>query len=184
MNVVPTALPGVLVIEPRVHRDHRGEFFESFRADEYQTITNSLFVQENVSVSGSRVLRGLHLQHPRPQAKLVSVLLGEVFDVAVDVRVGSPTFGRWTACTLSRANGRQLFIPGGFAHGFVVLGESAVFCYKCSDYYYADGEITVRWDDPDLAIEWPHRDVVVSSRDAAAPSLAELRDRLPPFAAS
>jgi dTDP-4-dehydrorhamnose 3,5-epimerase len=184
MNVVTTSLPGVVIIEPRVLADGRGEFFETFRADRYAEITNAAFVQDNVSVSRSRVLRGMHLQEPRPQAKLVSVLVGEVFDVAADVRVGSPTFGRWTACRLSGENRRQLFVPAGYAHGFVVLGEDAVFSYKCSDYYHAESEITIRWDDPELAIEWPVHDMVVSARDADAPFLSQVRDHLPRFRTS
>ena len=181
MRVNPTALPGVLVIEPRVIADTRGEFFESYRTDEYERVTRTRFVQDNVSVSQARVLRGLHLQEPRPQAKLVSVLEGEVVDVAVDVRVGSPTFGRSTVCRLSEQNRRQLYIPTGFAHGFVVMRERAIVCYKCSDYYDALNEITIRWDDPELAIPWPVRDVILSPRDAGAQSLADLRDRLPRY---
>ena len=181
MRVEQTELPGVVLLEPRVLTDQRGEFFESYRADRYARITETQFVQDNVSVSGRRVLRGLHLQEPRTQAKLVSVLEGEVFDVAVDVRVGSPTFGKCVARILSRENRLQLFIPGGFAHGFVVLSEQAIFCYKCSDYYDAPSEITIRWDDSELAIPWPVRDVIVSPRDAAAPPLSALHDRLPRY---
>lgn len=181
MKVESTDLPGVLLIEPRVFADTRGEFFETYRIDEYERITKTGFVQDNVSVSHARVLRGLHLQAQRPQAKLVSVLEGEVCDVAVDVRVGSPTFGKSTMCRLSEKNRRQLYIPVGFAHGFVVLSERAVFCYKCSDYYHAAGELTIRWNDPELAIAWPVRDVIVSPKDAEAPWLAEVRDRLPRY---
>lgn len=181
MRVEQTELPEVLVLEPAVLTDQRGEFFESYRADRYARVTETVFVQDNVSVSGRRVLRGLHLQEPRTQAKLVSVLEGEVFDVAVDVRVGSPTFGKYVARVLSSENRLQLFIPGGFAHGFVVLGDQAIFSYKCSDYYDAPSELTIRWDDPEIGIPWPVRDVVISPRDAAAPPISALRDRLPRY---
>jgi len=181
VNVEETDLPGVLEIAPRVFDDGRGQFFEAFRADAYARLTGTTFVQDNVAVSGPRVLRGLHLQEPHGQAKLVSVLVGEVYDVAVDVRVGSPAFGRWTARRLSEHNRRQLFIPAGFAHGYVVLGDGAVLSYKCSDYYHAAGEISLRWDDPELGIEWPLRDVVLSGKDASALTLREARDRLPRY---
>jgi dTDP-4-dehydrorhamnose 3,5-epimerase len=175
MNVVDTALPGVLLIEPTVHRDDRGSFLESFHAERYEAagITGP-FVQDNVSVSRRGVLRGLHFQQPHAQQKLVGVLAGEVFDVAVDVRAGSPTFGRWTSYRLSADNKRQLYVPEGFAHGFLALSDHTVLCYKCSDYYRPDAERVLRWDDPEVAIEWPMHDVILSARDAEAPSLQEL----------
>ena len=174
MRVTATELPEVLLLEPRVFADERGAFFESYRAERYAELgVGGPFVQDNVSVSRRGVLRGLHLQNPRPQGKLVSVLRGAVLDVAVDVRVGSPTFGRVVARELSDANRHQMWIPPGFAHGFVVTSEDAIFAYKCTDVYDAASELSVRWDDPALAIAWPVRDVIVSPKDADAPTLAE-----------
>ena len=147
MKVRETELPGVRIIEPEVFSDGRGFFLETFRADRYlEAGVPEAFVQDNLSRSARGVLRGLHLQFPMVQAKLVWVAQGEVFDVAVDVRVGSPTFGRWVGCTLSEENKHQFYIPEGFAHGFVVTSESALFAYKCSANYDRDAELTVRWD--------------------------------------
>ena len=180
MTVRETSLPGVLLLESRVYRDERGWFKEAWHEARYREAgVDATFVQDNVSYSEHGVLRGLHLQNPRPQGKLVGVLSGEVFDVAVDVRAGSATFGQWVGETLSAENGRQLWIPPGFAHGFVVTGDHAVFLYKCTDVYAPEAELSVRWDDPDIGIGWPLIEPVVSPKDAAAPSLADLTlDRL------
>jgi dTDP-4-dehydrorhamnose 3,5-epimerase len=176
MNVTPTAIPEVLIIEPKVFGDHRGFFLESFNADRYlKHGISGPFVQDNLSRSARGVLRGLHLQNPRTQGKLVTVLRGHVRDVAVDVRVGSPTFGRHVAVDLNEENRRQLWVPRGFAHGFVVLSESADFFYKCDAFYSPPDEIVVRWDDPALGIGWGIDSPTVSDRDAGAPLLADVR---------
>jgi len=183
MKVEETSLPGVLLVEPRVCGDERGYFLETFQADRYRAAgIVGPFVQDNLSFSRGPVLRGLHFQHPHAQGKLVYVLMGEVFDVAVDVRVGSPTYGRWTGARLSDENKRQLYVPTGFAHGFCVLSETALFAYKCTDVYAPEAEITIRWDDPDIGIAWPVADPILSARDATAPRLRDIgRERLPPF---
>jgi dTDP-4-dehydrorhamnose 3,5-epimerase len=181
VKVTELALPGVVLVEPRVFGDARGFFFESFSAARYaEAGIRAPFVQDNVSYSQRGVLRGLHLQHPHGQGKLVHVLRGEVFDVAVDVRVGSPTFGRWTGEYLSADNRRQLYIPPGFAHGFVVTSDDALFVYKCTDYYHPEAERSVRWDDPTIGIVWPLRDVELSAKDRAAPELAAVAPTLLP----
>jgi len=168
MRVTPLALPEVLLVEPAVFGDVRGFFMESFSARRYAEVgISGPFVQDNVSRSQRGVLRGLHLQHPHAQGKLVSVLEGEVFDVAVDVRVGSPTFGRWVGECLSAENHRQLYVPAGFAHGFVVTSDEALFSYKCTDYYYPQDERSVRWDDPRIGIVWPVEAPTVSAKDQA-----------------
>ncbi|WP_454837659.1 dTDP-4-dehydrorhamnose 3,5-epimerase [Pseudomonas mohnii] len=156
MNVVTTDLPGVLIIEPKVFGDERGFFYESFNAKAFEEATglNTPFVQDNHSRSQKGVLRGLHYQLQNTQGKLVRVTVGEVLDVAVDIRRSSPHFGKWVAVRLSAANNRQLWIPEGFAHGFVVLSEFAEFLYKTTDYYNPPSERCIRWDDPDLAIDW------------------------------
>ena len=184
MKVEETSLPGVLLIEPRVFGDERGYFLETFRAERYQAVgIAGPFVQDNLSFSRGPVLRGLHLQHPRAQGKLVSVLAGEVFDVAVDVRPGSLGFGCWTGVLLSGENKRQLYIPPGFAHGFCALSETVLFAYKCTDVYVPETEITVRWDDPEIGIAWPVAEPILSARDAAAPCLREIdANRLPSYA--
>jgi dTDP-4-dehydrorhamnose 3,5-epimerase len=181
MNVIQTCLPGVMVIEPRVFADARGSFRTAFHAEQFAALGLCCdFVQDNVSVSRARVLRGLHFQQPNGQGKLVSVVRGEVFDVAVDVRLGSPTFGRATWSTLSETNCRQMLIPPGFAHGFVVSSSEAVVVYKCSRLYSPADERTIRWNDSSLAIPWPVTDPVLTERDAIAPSLRELScDQLP-----
>ena len=172
MNVVATDLPEVLVIEPKVYGDSRGFFFEAFRTDRYATHgLPAAFVQDNISRSARGVLRGLHLQNPNSQGKLVSVLCGRVLDVAVDVRLGSPTFGRHVAVELNDENRRQLWIPRGFAHGFLVLSESADFFYKCDEYYSPANEITIRWNDPAIGIKWNVEAPILSPRDADAPLL-------------
>jgi dTDP-4-dehydrorhamnose 3,5-epimerase len=175
MNIIPTILPGVLIIEPRQFRDERGFFYESFSEPRYSGAgLPSRFVQDNVSFSVHGVLRGLHYQLPKAQGKLVTVLRGEVFDVAVDLRLGSPSFGKWAGVTLSEENGRQLYVPEGFAHGFLVTGECAVFHYKCTAPYDPKSEGSVAWDDPAIAIDWPFREVLLSPKDASAPRLAEI----------
>jgi dTDP-4-dehydrorhamnose 3,5-epimerase len=183
MNVMQTDVPGVLVVEPKVFGDARGFFLETFRAEVYSAAgMPGPFVQDNASRSKRGVLRGLHYQHPHGQGKLVQVLDGEVFDVAVDVRVGSPTFGRWVGRTLSSETKRQLYIPPGFAHGFVVTSDEALFVYKCTDYYRPECERSVRWDDPAIGIDWPTRDVELSAKDRAAPLLAEMTlEQLPRY---
>lgn len=174
MTVTPTALPEVLLIEPRVLGDARGFFVEAFHGARYgEAGIPGPFVQDNVSLSARGVLRGLHLQHPDGQGKLVSVLRGEVFDVAVDVRVGSPTFGRHVGVVLAAPARAQLFIPPGFAHGFVVTGDEALLTYKCTEYFHPARELTLRWDDPDLAVRWPVGPEIVSEKDARGLSLAD-----------
>ena len=178
-----TALPGVLVIEPQVFRDARGFFLESYHQAQFTLLgVSDLFVQDNHSGSRRGTLRGLHFQTPHPQAKLCRVIRGEVVDVAVDIRRGSPTFGKWTSTTLSAENQRQIYIPRGFAHGFAVLSEFAEFFYKCSDYYDPASEHGVHWSDPQLAIDWGIADPIVSAKDSRYPRLAELStDLLPVF---
>ena len=182
MKVAATELPGVVRIEPRLFGDARGGFFESWLASRYSEagLPNS-FVQDNVSTSARGTLRGLHLQHPYGQGKLVQVLVGEVFDVAVDVRVGSPHFGEWSGATLSEANRHQLYVPPGFAHGFCVLSETALFSYKCTEYYHAETEITVAWNDPDIGVRWPSEEPVLSEKDKTGQTLRTLGDRLPRY---
>jgi len=185
MKVEKTTLPEVLLIEPVVHGDERGYLFESWSQARYRDAGIDVpFVQDNISRSRRGILRGLHLQNPNAQGKLVSVLAGEVFDVAVDVRVGSPRFGRWVGVTLSEANARQLWIPPGFAHGFCVTSDVALFHYKCTGLYDRACEISVRWDDPAIAIEWPDASPSLNAKDAEAPVLAALTARLPRYAGS
>ncbi|KLD75822.1 dTDP-4-dehydrorhamnose 3,5-epimerase [Xanthomonas hyacinthi] len=183
MKVIETALPGCLVIEPVVHSDARGFFFESWNAEPFAAKgLPTRFVQSNFSSSARRVLRGLHYQWPRPQGKLVSVLEGEVYDVAVDIRRGSPHFGRWTAAVLSGENRRQLWIPEGFAHGFAVLSERAVFHYLCTDVYLKEADAAIRWNDDLIAVDWPIGEPVLSDKDRAAPLFGDVpRDRLPDY---
>jgi len=175
MKVTPTALAGVLVIEPRGFEDTRGAFLETWQLERYrEAVTPLAFVQDNVSVSRRGVVRGLHFQHPHGQGKLVGVLAGATWDVAVDVRRGSPSCGQWVAQELSPENRCQLWIPPGFAHGFQALSDGVVFHYKCTDTYHPECERTVLWSDPVLAIPWPLADAVVAAKDAAAPLLADL----------
>ncbi|HST45479.1 MAG TPA: dTDP-4-dehydrorhamnose 3,5-epimerase [Luteimonas sp.] len=183
MKVVETGLPGCVVIEPQVFGDDRGFFFESFNSDKLAVhgITPT-FVQGNVSSSSDGVLRGLHYQWPNPQGKYVSVVEGEVWDVAVDIRLGSPTFGRWTAVVLSAENRRHFWIPEGFAHGFVTLSARAVFTYLCTATYDRDADAALRWNDAELAIDWPVAEPRLSGKDAQAPFLADVpRERLPVY---
>jgi dTDP-4-dehydrorhamnose 3,5-epimerase len=176
MKVTPTAIEGVLIIEPKVFGDERGFFFESFNQRAFNEAVGHTvdFVQDNHSRSAKGVLRGLHFQRPpHAQGKLVRVTQGSVFDVAADTRPDSPTFGRWVGVELSGANHRQMWIPAGLAHGFLVTSDSADFLYKTTDYYRPESEGSVRWDDPDLAIAWPLDGITpaLSAKDAAAPAL-------------
>jgi dTDP-4-dehydrorhamnose 3,5-epimerase len=181
MQVIETALPGVLILEPKRFGDVRGFFVETFQVERYKSAgIDRPFVQDNLSRSAHGVLRGLHLQYPNPQGKLVTVLRGRVLDVAVDVRMGSPTFGKHVAVELSEENGRQLFVPRGFAHGFAVLSETADFFYKCDNLYSPTDEVVVRWNDPAIGIDWRITDPKLSARDGAAPRLADI-DRLPRY---
>lgn len=170
MRATPTAIPDVLVIEPKVFGDERGFFYESFNAKAFQEVTglNVQFVQDNHSKSARNVLRGLHYQVQQPQGKLVRVVQGEVFDVAVDIRKGSKTYGQWVGQVLSADNKKQLWIPPGLAHGFIVLSETAEFLYKTTDYYAPAHERCIAWNDPDLAIAWPiDGQPSLSAKDAA-----------------
>lgn len=181
MNIIPTELPGVLMIELSVFKDPRGYFFEMFQAKRYQQHgLPTQFVQDNFSRSSKNVLRGLHYQLERPQGKLVCVTHGHVLDVIVDVRLGSSTFGKAMTIELSDQNFRQVYIPPGFAHGFCVLSEWADFVYKCTDYYYPAGERGILWNDPDLQISWPVKHPILSEKDAMFPHLKEIAsDQLP-----
>ncbi|MGO4260117.1 dTDP-4-dehydrorhamnose 3,5-epimerase [Lysobacter sp. TAB13] len=185
MKIIETDLPGCLIIEPQVFGDSRGYFYESFNSDKLAKAGLDLsFAQGNVSSSARGVLRGLHYQWPKPQGKLVSVIEGEVWDVAVDIRRGSPHFGRWTAAVLSGENKRHFWIPEGFAHGFAVLSEKAVFTYLCTQTYDAQADAGLRWDDPDLAIDWPISEPTLSAKDQATPLLKDIAaERLPDYAA-
>jgi dTDP-4-dehydrorhamnose 3,5-epimerase len=182
VKAIPTELPGVLIVEPDVHRDPRGFFVETYHQRKYSELgIPGPLVQDNHSHSVRGTLRGLHAQLQRPQGKLVRAVQGEMFDVAVDIRRGSPTFGRWVGVVLSSENFRQLWIPPGFAHGFCVLSERVDVEYKCSDFYLPGDELTVLWSDPEIGIAWPIREPILSAKDAAAPRLAEIRGRLPHF---
>lgn len=176
MNITPTEIPDVLVLSPRVFADDRGSFFESFNRRAFaEAVGREVeFVQDNQSTSRRHVLRGLHYQEPQPQGKLVRALVGTIFDVAADIRPGSATFGRWVGVELSAANRRQLWVPEGLAHGFLVLSESAEVLYKTTDFYAPSCERCLRWDDPALAIAWPlTAPPLLSPRDAAAPTLGD-----------
>ncbi|HIA09013.1 MAG TPA: dTDP-4-dehydrorhamnose 3,5-epimerase [Chromatiaceae bacterium] len=185
MKVNETALPGVVMIDPDVYGDSRGFFSETWNIQRYRDAgIDATFVQDNISRSAAGVLRGLHFQNPSPQAKLVQVLVGEVFDVAVDIRVGSPTFGQWVGAVLSASNHRQFFIPEGFAHGFCVTSDDAIFAYKCSNVYVPDADGGVRWDDPAIGIDWPLSSPELSDKDRVAPLLSDVSaDRLPQYTA-
>lgn len=183
MKIIATKLPGCVVVEPAVFGDERGFFFESWNAERFKALgLPDRFVQSNVSSSGKGVLRGLHYQWPRPQGKLVSVLEGEVYDVAVDIRLGSPTFGQWEAVVLGAENRRQFWIPEGFAHGFAVLSERAVFSYLCTEVYLKEFDAAVRWNDADIAVNWPIAGPTLSGKDEVAPFLKDIpEDRLPVY---
>lgn len=176
MKITETAIPDVLLLEPTVHGDERGYFMETFRASILEQRGIDLtFVQDNQSRSAQGILRGLHYQHQFPQGKLVRVISGTVFDVAVDIRKSSPSFGQWVGETLSAENFRQLWVPPGFAHGFYVVSESAELCYKCTDYYHPEDDYSLLWNDPALAIDWPliNPDPLLSAKDKAGKPLSE-----------
>jgi dTDP-4-dehydrorhamnose 3,5-epimerase len=183
VKIIETDLPGCVVIEPVVHGDARGFFYESFNARRFADAGFDLaFVQTNVSRSARGVLRGLHYQWPNPQGKLVSVLEGEVYDVAVDIRVGSPTYGRWAAAILSADNKRHFWVPEGFAHGFAVLSDYATFVYQCTALYERASDAGIRWNDAALAIDWPVAAPSLSEKDLDAPFLADVpREKLPTY---
>lgn len=177
MNIIPTELPEVLIVEPRVFGDDRGHFFESFNARKFQEATGLAvdFVQDNHSLSHKNVLRGMHYQIQQAQGKLVRVVAGEVFDVAVDLRKSSPRFGKWTGVVLSAANKRQLWIPPGFAHGFVVLSEHAEFLYKTTDYWAPEHERCLLWNDPAVGVQWPIEQApIMSGKDLQGLSLDQV----------
>lgn len=182
MNIIKTAIPGVLIIEPKIFGDARGFFLETFQADRYAAIGLAQpFIQDNLSRSVKGTLRGLHFQNPKPQGKLVTVLRGAVRDVVVDVRVGSPTFGRHVAVELDDHSRRQLWVPRGFAHGFVVRSDSADFFYKCDALYSPADEKVLRWNDRELGIDWGIDAPTLSPRDSEGLSLAQLTELLPRF---
>ncbi len=184
MKVSPTELPEVLLIEPDVFRDARGFFMETFHAEKYRQHGLPLdFVQDNHSRSARGVLRGLHYQLEQPQGKLVRAATGEIFDVAVDIRTGSPRFGQWAGAILSEENCHQLYIPPGFAHGFCVLSEQADFLYKCTGLYVPDDEYGIAWDDPGIGIDWPELDYLLSDKDLQNPGLRDSEARLPVYRA-
>ena len=176
MNVIQTKLKDCVIIEPKVFGDHRGFFLETFQAERYREMAGITlpFVQDNHSRSAKGVLRGLHFQKTKPQGKLVRVVSGEVYDVAVDIRQDSPSFGQWEGVLLSEENKRQFWVPPGFAHGFVVLSDTADFKYKCTDYYDPSDEGSLIWNDPVLAITWPLEAPTLSDKDSKAPTFAEL----------
>jgi dTDP-4-dehydrorhamnose 3,5-epimerase len=183
MKVTKTKLPEVLIIEPDAFGDARGWFIETFSQQRYEQAGLKLpFVQDNVSFSARGVLRGLHFQNPKAQGKLVQVLSGEVFDVAVDIRPGSPNFGKWIGETLSVSNHKQLYVPPGFAHGYCVLSETALFSYKCTDYYSPADEGGIIYNDPDIGIVWPIDKPLLSKKDAVYTRLKEIsKNKLPLF---
>ncbi len=184
MNILQTDIPGVVIIEPAVHGDQRGWFIETWQQQRYAEAGIALpFVQDNMAASSHGILRGLHLQHPYSQGKLVQVVMGEVFDVAVDVRRNSPYFGKWVGVILSGDNHRQLWVPPGFAHGYLVTSNQAIFSYKCTDLYHPETDLSIRWDDPDINIDWP---IVgkpsLSQKDADALLLKDVpENRLPEY---
>ncbi|MGB5519615.1 MAG: dTDP-4-dehydrorhamnose 3,5-epimerase [Gammaproteobacteria bacterium] len=182
MKITPTTLPDVMLIEPDVFGDPRGFFLETYHAEKYRQLgIDDVFLQDNQSRSTRGVLRGLHYQLNKPQAKLVTVVTGTVFDVAVDIRKGSPTFGHWVGCELSGTNHRQLYIPAGFAHAFCVLSATADFFYKCSELYSPESEHGILWNDPAIGIDWPLTEVQISDKDAANKPLSEMEKLLPVY---
>ena len=175
MKIKATALEGVLIIEPDVFEDPRGFFMEIHQQNRYQVHgIDRVFVQDNLSFSGKGTLRGLHFQVKQPQAKLVQAITGEIFDVAVDIRPGSKTFGKWTGVVISERKKQQVYIPEGFAHGFCVLSETAHFLYKCTQFYAPEDEGGIIWSDPDIAIRWPVKKPIVSAKDKQNPRLCDL----------
>ncbi len=183
MNIKETKLPGVLILEPKVFTDDRGYFLETWNSTRYeQAGIHGPFVQDNISFSKKGILRGLHFQYPQSQGKLIQVLSGEVMDVVVDICVGSPTYGQWVGEVLSESNHRQIYVPPGFAHGYCVTSETALFSYKCTDFYNPATEHGIIWNDPDIRIEWPIEQPVLSTKDAVYPRLKDLRsENLPQF---
>jgi dTDP-4-dehydrorhamnose 3,5-epimerase len=183
MKVTPTSLPNVLIIEPTIFEDKRGFFIETYHQSKYeQSHIHSIFVQDNFSHSVHGILRGLHYQLHYPQAKLVQVIHGAIFDVAVDIRQGSPTFGKWIGAHISDKNRRQIFVPEGFAHGFCVLSETADVMYKCTDFYVPDDEGGILWSDSDIGINWPIADPLLSDKDSLYPCLKDVPpERLPVY---
>ncbi len=183
MKVIQTKLPGILVFEPDVFGDSRGWFEETFSSKRYEEAGLHLpFVQDNVSFSQKNVLRGLHYQYPQPQGKLVQVFSGAVFDAAVDIRAGSPTFGQWFGETLTIENHKQMYIPPGFAHGFCVISDTVLFCYKCTDYYNQQTEAGIIYNDPDIGIKWPIDSPQISKRDAGLLRLKDIpQNKLPQY---
>lgn len=181
LKSIETGIPGLVILEPVVHGDARGFFMETWNASRYGAVgLPQHFVQSNLSRSGAGVIRGLHYQYPEPQGKLVSVFEGRVFDVAVDIRPDSPTFRQWAGVELSAENHRQLYVPEGFAHGFCVLGESALLSYLCTSVYRAEFDAVVAWDDPDIGVRWPLETGRLSHKDANAPRLRDIsEDALP-----
>jgi dTDP-4-dehydrorhamnose 3,5-epimerase len=180
VRLVPTAIPDVLIVEPQVHVDGRGFFLETYHADRYrQHGIPGTFVQDNHSRSTGGTIRGLHLQYRHPQGKLIRVIEGEIFDVAVDVRRGSPTFGRWVGVILTADNFKQIYVPAGFAHGFAVVSPAAQVEYKTTDFYDPGGELGIAWNDAALAISWPVADPILSPRDRRHPLLADITEQLP-----
>ena len=186
MRTIETGIPGLLVVEPKVYGDARGFFMETWHATRYADAgMPNRFVQSNLSRSGPGVIRGLHFQYPEPQGKLVWVLEGSVFDVAVDIRPDSPTFRQWAGVELSAENHRQMYVPEGFAHGFCVLGDGALLSYMCTAEYRAEHDAVIAWNDPDIGIRWPLKEATLSAKDSAAPRLADLpEERLPRLGAS
>jgi dTDP-4-dehydrorhamnose 3,5-epimerase len=182
MNFLATDLPEVIIVEPDIYRDARGFFLETYHQRKYsEGGIDVKFVQDNHSRSSYGTLRGLHAQRAHPQGKLIRVIEGEIFDVAVDIRSGSPTFGKWISATLSEENGRQCFIPSGFAHGFCVVSKVAQVEYKCTDFYEAGDEITILWSDPAIGIDWPIKSPILSEKDSRGLPLDRLKEFLPVF---
>jgi dTDP-4-dehydrorhamnose 3,5-epimerase len=182
MKINKTPIDGILVIEPDVFKDERGFFLETFHTQKYKDLgIEKNFVQDNLSFSSKGILRGLHFQHRNPQAKMVQVLLGEVFDVAVDIRRNSPTFGKWFGLILSQENLFQMYIPEGFAHGYCVVSDTALFAYKCSAFYSPADEGGLLWSDPDVGIEWPVSNPILSAKDSQLPCLSEFPENWQPF---
>ena len=180
MRIFQSKIQGVVIIEPDVYPDPRGFFLEYYNANKYRIAgIGDPFVQDNHSRSAQGTLRGLHLQREHPQAKLVRVIEGEIFDVAVDLRRRSKTFGQWVGMRMSAANFRQIYVPAGFAHGFCVMSPEAQVEYKCADYYYPKDEMAIRWDDPEIGVQWPICDPILSAKDAAAPLFKDALARLP-----
>jgi len=183
MKILPSSLPEILIIEPSVFQDERGFFMETYQQRRYtEAGIESIFVQDNLSRSVGGTLRGLHYQVKHAQAKLIQVIEGTIFDVALDIRRGSPYFGQWEGVDLSDENRRQLFLPEGFAHGFCVVSESAYVLYKCTDFYAAEDEGGILWADPDLAIKWPISEPLLSEKDSQLPCRADIPpERLPVY---